>query len=150
LFFVRCTQSNVQITTEFILNNHWSKGKNGKEANSIEIIKMRVKKDSALDAFAKPDQTELLKKLEYDSNFHYYARVFSKPGESYETKKIYFNRDNGFYWTTSDYSQKVKTIGDLQTNSWYEISGLTYYYYIVYVDSVNKVHPYTINTATNY
>lgn len=78
-------------------------------------------------------QQEILDKLEEDTSFMHYTNVKIKQGESYENKKIYFNRDNGFYWgSKSRYNNdSTKIIGNLQKSSWYKFSHLvTYPYYV--------------------
>lgn len=96
IIFTGCIDGKIEITNEYVLNQKWTKGKNGEEANSIAITKMKVKKDSLLCPLEKLSQDELLEDLEVDSSFSYVAVVKTKPDESYQTKKIYFNRDNGF------------------------------------------------------
>lgn len=149
--FIGCFNLNeqIEITSDYIVSKNWSK--RGKEmgANSIEIKKMKVKKDSTINPFVDLGQEEILNKLEEDSSFFYVANIEIKPGENYKDKRIYFNRDNGFYWFTNQGNRKTKVLGRLESNTWYEISRLNYYYYIVYIDSADKVLRFVINLA-NY
>lgn len=134
----------IEITSEYIVNDNWNKKGEKTGGNSIEIKKMKVKKDSTINPFSNLNQADILGKLEVDSSFIYAANVKINQG-----KKIYFNRDNGFYWWTDKGWHKTKILGDLQSNTWYEISRISYYYYVVYVDSTNKVHRFVINLS-NY
>ena len=110
---------------------------------------MKVKEDSIINPFSDLSQAEILDKLEVDSSFIYAANVKIKPGESYKNKRIYFNRDNDFYWWTNQGESKIRVLGKLEANTWYEISRLNYYYYVVYVDSTDRVHRFVVNLA-NY
>ena len=150
LFIGGCLDKKIEITTEYIINPNWSKKSEEEGANTIEIKRMKVKKDSIINPFTNLNQSEILEKLEYDSSFSYFANVKIKPRESYHTQKIYFNKENDFYWLHDVYGNiKSKVLGKLEVNNWYEFSKLNYYYYVVYIDSLNKVHRYTINQV-NY
>jgi len=144
-----CFNEKIEITSEYIVNERWNKRGEEVGSNSIEVKRLKQRKDSTIDPFSDLSQVEILHKLETDSSFIYFANVKIKPEESYKNKKIYFNRDNGFYWITNQGNQKTKTLGKLETNNWYEISRLNYYYYVIYIDSVEKVHRFVINVA-NY
>jgi hypothetical protein len=39
--------------------------------------------------------------LEDDSAFQYQTRVKVAEGESYDSRRVYFDRDNGFLWVNS-------------------------------------------------
>lgn len=150
VFITGCLDKKIVITTEYIVNPNWSKKSEAAGANAIEIIKMKVRKDSVIYPSADLSQSEILEKLEYDSSFYFFANVKIKPQESYQTQKIFFNKENEFYWLLNDHgNSKSKVIGKLKTNSWYEISDLNYYSYVIYIDSMEKVHRYIINQA-NY
>lgn len=136
-----CLHENIEITSEYMINDSWNKH------DAIEINKLKIKRDSSLNPYSNLNQPELLQKLEIDSSFMYTTNVEFKPGEDYRNKKIYFNRDNGFEWWTESGERKTKTIGKLQSDTWYEISGLTYYYHIVYIDSINNVHAFVIQPS---
>jgi hypothetical protein len=146
LFFAGCTYKKIEISTEYIINENWDE-----HANAIEISRQKIKKDSFINPFSDLNQTEILNKLENDSSFIFFANA-KYNGERYLTRKIYFNKDNGFLWLTDKYGDtKVKTIGNLQSKTWYKFSHLvTYPYYIyVYVDSSNNVQRFNVNLA-NY
>lgn len=150
LFIGGCSDKEIEITTEYIINPGWSKKSEKEGANTIEIKRMKVKRDSVIDPFANLNQAEILNKLEYDSSFFYFANVKIKAQESYQSKKIFFNKENDFYWLKDVYRNiKTKVIGKLEMNNWYKVSKLNYYYFVLYVDSLGKVHRYTINEA-NY
>lgn len=145
-----CMDKEIEITTEFIVNPNWSKKGEAAGANTIAISKMKVRKDSVIYPSSDLSQSEILEKLEYDSLPTFFANVKIKPQESYQTQKIFFNKENEFYWLLDDHGNvKSKIIGKLKTNSWYKISSLNYYSYVLYIDSMEKVHRYIINQA-NY
>lgn len=139
----------MDITSEYIINEKWDKKKEEIAANSIEIKKMKVKKDSTINPFSDLNQADILNKLEIDSSFIYTANVKIGSEESYKDKKIYFNRDNGFYWWTDQGNHKTKILGKLEINTWYEVSRLNYYYYVIFIDSTDKTHCFIVNVA-NY
>lgn len=154
--FASCSNKKVEITQEYIINENWNKKNEQASANSITIYKMKVKKDSTINPFSSLTQTEILNKLEEDSTFMHNANIKIKEGENYNDRKIYFNKDNGFYWGSKsryDDSGNTKTIGNLQAGNWYRFSDLaliTHPYYIyVYIDSTSKVHRYDVNLS-NY
>ncbi|HMR85490.1 MAG TPA: hypothetical protein PKE30_20235 [Niabella sp.] len=144
-----CSSNKIEITPEYIINENWNKRDEGIEGNSIEIKRMKVKKDSMINPFADLTQVDILDKLEVDSSFIYTANVKINNERGNSDKKIYFNRDNGFYWWADQGERKIRVLGKLQTSSWYEISRLSYYYYVIYIDSADKVHQFIVNQA-NY
>jgi hypothetical protein len=146
LILVSCAEKKIEITPEYIINENWD----NRGANSLEIKKMKVKIDSTINPLSDLGQAELLAKLEADSSFYYVANIKIDSGESYRNKKIYFNRDNGFYWWTDHGNLKTKILGKLEKGTWYQISRLSYNYYIIYIDSVDNVHHFVVNSATNY
>jgi len=150
LMTVGCSEKKIEITPEYIINENWDE-----HANAIEINKQKVKKDSVINPFSKLDNRAILSKLEDDSSFVFFANV-KYNGENYSTRRVYFNKDNGFYWkegylVETETKKSVKVIGALERNHWYKFSYLvTHPYYVyVYVDSSNKVHRFDINLA-NY
>lgn len=151
LFFSGCSlKKETEITSEYIINQNWSKNRGRAGGNSIQIVKLKVKKDSLISPFKNLDQAELLTKLEHDSTFIYSANIKIGAEESYSEKKIYFDKDNGFYWWTNFGNSKTKTIGRLKPNSWYEFTRLKPYpYYIIYIDSAYGVHRFSLNQS-NY
>lgn len=146
----------IQITNEYIINENWSKKNEQVNANSITIIRMKVKKDSTIESLADLSQAEILIKFEEDSSFMHYATIKIKAEETYKNKKIYFNHDNGFYWGTQsrhNSNDTTKVIGLLQPGNWYRFSDLGLlanpYYIYIYIDSANKAHRFDINLS-NY
>ena len=144
-----CFNEKIDITTEYIINESWSNKAEKIGANSIEIVKLKLKKDSMINSFTDLSQGEILNKLEEDTSFGWVANVKIQKGGNYNTKKVLFNKDNGFDWWGKDGIRKTKIIGKLEKNSWYKISRLSYYYFIIYIDSVENVHRFVIN-QTNY
>jgi len=148
--FTACSNKKVEITSEYIINENWNKANEEALANSITINRMKVREDSIINAFSDLDQSELLSKLEEDSMFMHYTNIRIKEGESYSNKKIYFNRDNGFYWGSKSRNNSIdrsKKIGNLQNNNWYKFSNLgtiVVQYIYVYVDSINHVHSFNV------
>jgi len=150
LMFAACSNEKIEITSDYIINEFWNKDDEQVGANSIQVKKMKVKKDSLLNPYSDLSQAEILSKLEYDSSFIFVANIKIQPGESYKNKKIYFDKDNGFYWWTDHGNRKTKILGKLEINNWYEISNLRPYpYYIIYIDSTDTAHNFDINVA-NY
>jgi hypothetical protein len=135
----------IEITSEYIINENWDE-----QANAIQIKKMRVKDGRTLDLNLL-SQENVLERLEEDSSFTYVANVRIGKGESYKDQRVYFNKDNGFYWWTDNGEAKTKTIGNLQKGCWYKFSHLVTYPYYVYVfaDSANKIFRQDVNLA-NY
>ena len=148
--FTACSSKKIEITSEYIINENWNRRDEQALANSITINRIIVRRDSIMNAFSDLGQTELLSNLEEDSSFMHYTNIRIKEGESYSNKKIYFNRDNGFYWGSNsrhNSADKVKTIGNLQKNNWYKFSYLgtmAVRYIFVYVDSANHVHRFDV------
>ena len=146
LFLVSsCSDEKMEITTEYIINSNWTD-----QANAIKITKMKLKKDSAILNINTLYQQELLSKLEEDSSFMFVGNV-PPNGVKYSERKVFFNKDNGFWWWTADGNHKQKVIGNLKMGSWYEFSDLlTYpYSFYVYIDSANDAHRFNVNLA-NY
>jgi hypothetical protein len=147
------------ITKDYISNKHWGDERN----NAILIEKMKLKKDSLLNIFDPnfkkeiPNHWNITNKLEVDSTFRYsYAGLDSK-GDRVKLKgKVFFNKDNGFYWNFGNtyYAHKKtdkSTIGSLENNTWYKFSDLktTAYYVYIFVDDKGKVHRFNVNMS-NY
>jgi len=147
--FTGCSDKKIEITSEYIINENWDKKGEQVGSNSIKINRMKLKKDSMINPFSDLSQEDILNKLEEDSSFIYVANIKIRQEESYKGKKIYFNRDNGFYWWTNQGNSKTKILGRLEVGNWYVFSRLNPYYEYVYVDSVNKVHRFNVNLA-NY
>ena len=160
LLFQSCSQKpKIVITKDYISNTHWDDERN----NAILIEKMKAKGGGILNATS-PDfdkeirsNWDLNDKLEVDSTFRYsYAGLNSREDKVKLKGKIFFNKDNGFYWNFgSTYYGHKKTdknvIGSLENNTWYKFSNLktNAYYVYIYVDSTGKVHRFNVNMS-NY
>lgn len=159
LLFQSCSQQGpkIVITKDYISNKHWDDERN----NAILVERMKVKNGGVLDATS-PDfdkeirsDWDLNDKLEVDSTFRYsYAGLDSK-GDRVKLKgKVFFNKDNGFYWnfgnTYYDHKKTDKNvIGSLENNTWYKFSNLKTiaYYVYVFVDDTGKLHRFNVNMA---
>ena len=153
---VGCTDKKIEITSEYIINENWTKKKEKDWGNKIEIYKLKVKKDSIINPFLELSQVAVLPKLEVDSTFYRHAVIRIDAGKDYRTQPIYFNKPNNFYWNTQEWPNNVdsvETIGNLKKDNWYRFSELGLlahpYFIYVYVDSTNRVHRFDINLA-NY
>jgi hypothetical protein len=145
LTLASCMNKKIEITPNYIINANWDE-----QANAIKINKLKLKKDSVINPYSDLNQIELLEKLENDTSFLFVGNV-TYNGEQYLTRKVYFDKPNGFFWWSNNGETKTETIGELQKDNWYKFSHLvTYPYYVyVYIGSVNKVHRFDVNLA-NY
>ncbi len=148
-FLSGCLNEKIEITSEYIKNANWNLKGEKLYDNSIQITKLKVRSDSTIDPFTDLSQSEILDKLEADSTFIWVANIIIQKGESYTGKKVFFDKYNGFDWWSPGGDRKSKIIGKLEKDSWYEISKLSYYYFIVYIDSAEQIHRFVINQA-NY
>ena len=151
-----CSDKKLEITSDYIINENWNKNNEQASANSITVEKMVVREDSTINPFSDLSQSELLDKLEEDSSFMHFANVKIAQGEAYKNKKIFFNRDNGFYWGSGSRhssNDQSKTIGVLQPGCWYRFSDLGLlahpYYVYIYIDSAKNAHRFEVNLS-NY
>jgi hypothetical protein len=154
LSITACSNKKIEITSEYIINENWSRENEQAWANSITITRMKLKPDSVFNPLTDLTHYEVLNKLEEDKMFIYYTNVRLGEGESYNNKKIYFNRDNGFYWGKGgeDGKVKVKTIGTLQKDNWYRFSylgSLAPRFIYIYIDSTNHAHRFDVSQS-NY
>jgi hypothetical protein len=135
---VSCHEENITISRDYIINPNWSE-----EANSFDVIKMKLKESGDSINLKTANITKIEGKLKQDISFVYRANV-KYNGEDYATRKVYFNKDNGFLWwgDLHDSSSTKKVLGELQQNTWYLLAGLsnvrTLYY--IYIDSQGNVH----------
>lgn len=158
LFFIHFTSActgwkgkDVSITKDYVINPNWDK-----TDNSFAVHRMKLKDSSKAIDLADPTEPELYHGLIKDSSFSYTANV-EYNGIDYSKRKVYFDRDNGFEWRRPpdiDQSRNTtcKTIGELQPETWYLLTGLskvrTLYY--VYLDSSDSLHVYKVSKMTNY
>lgn len=135
---VSCHEEEVTITKDYVVNPNWDE-----KANVIEVVKMKLKDSSGSINLKMGTISEIGSKLEEDTSFSYIANV-KYNGEDYSTRKVYFNKDNGFLWwgDLHDSNSTKKVLGELQNDSWYLLAGLsnirTLYY--IYIDSQGNVH----------
>ncbi len=110
---------------------------------------MKIRKDSTINPFSELAQEEILNKLEEDSLFRWFANAKIKQEDSYKTKKIYFNRDNGFAWFDDIRGTHTRIFGKLEKENWYKFSHLLPIRIMsIYVDSTNNVHRFDVNLAS--
>ena len=151
IFLSGCKEKKIEITSEYIIDEYWDK----QDYPGLEIDRMKLKKDSVINPFSDLPQTKILSKLEEDSSFRWEINLYPNKGQKFKDKKIYFNMDNGSDWyrrpeIKMPEIRKVRTIGNLNKNTWYKFSGIydiNQYYSCVYVDSTFKVHRFFINMA---
>ena len=94
------------------------------------------------------NQGDVVDNLEFDSSFLYFANVNST--SALTSKKIYFNKDNGFVWGDNLGERVTNVLGNLKRNCWYRISLDTYQNKIyIFLDSLNCVHRQDV-VPTNY
>lgn len=150
LFLIGCNNKKIEITTEYIINEKWDKQGERTFGNSINISRMQLKKDSVLD-INNLDRMDIPDRLKVDSSFVYFANVKIPEKENYKDKKIFFNKDNGFYWSNDNGEIRTSVIGNLQIGTWYKFSTLTQWldYTYIYVDSFKNVHRYDFD-ARNF
>lgn len=144
-----CSHKKIEITREYIINEHWNKRNDVAGGNSMKIEKMKVKKDSIFYPNQKLDEA-IIEKLEVDSTFRWFTNVKIQQ-ESYENRRVYFNKDNGFTWLDDVSNKRTRVFGNLEKGNWYKFSDLVSYpYYVyVYIDSLNHAHQFDKNLA-NY
>jgi hypothetical protein len=150
LILISCSNKRIEIASDYIINENWSKKNDDVGGNSIKITKMAIRKDSIINPFSELNNREVLSKLEEDSLFRWYA-IIKIDGGNYENRKIYFNKDNGFTWLDDVENKRTMIFGNLEKGSWYKFSQLVSYPYDIYIfiDSANVAHRFDINLA-NY
>jgi hypothetical protein len=135
-------QKEVTITKDYVINPHWDK-----TANSFQVVRMKLKSSTDSINPKNASSSELLEKLEKDTNFSYMANV-KYNGEEYSERKVYFEKENGFLWLADvhDSNSGKKILGELQQKTWYLFRGLgkekTLYY--VYLDSTDNLHTFRV------
>ena len=145
-WFTSCNEGRIEITSEYIIDENWGEG----ISHPIMIEKMKVKKDSTINPYLDLSQGEILSKLMEDSLFRWFGNVnMGKTKEQiHKTKKVYFSKDNGFIWRDDVTGRETEIFGNLERNTWYQFKGLADYpYFVVYVDSINGVHRFAVNTS---
>lgn len=144
-------EKEVTITKEYVINPNWDK-----TDNSFTVYRMKLKDSSKTIDIKNATEPELYHGLIKDSNFLYTANV-EYNGKDYSKRKVYFDKYNTFVWRRPpniDPSRNTtfETIGKLQPETWYLLTGLskvrTLYY--VYLDSSDSLHVHKVSTMTNY
>jgi len=148
LFALSCAnEKEVTITKDYVINPNWDK-----VSNSITLERMCLKNCSSID-YLNAEPSELINKLETDTNFAYSANVKFN-GVEYSQRKVFFNKENGFVWRKRpdlDPSRNLtfSTLGELEKETWYFLGGLsnirTLYY--LYTDSDGKLHKYKVSAV---
>ncbi len=151
LLFFSC-RNKVTITRSYIYSTSWAKGGNhGYQGFQITKIKLE---DSAISVFDKEFNHYFLDKHTIDSSFCYGAG-----GDSSDTtptdkmQKIYFDKESIYYvwYKCWNITETKKSIGLLELNTWYIITGLvpgTEDFY-VYIDKDGGSHTYSLG-PTNF
>lgn len=139
LWLTGCIRTEIEITPEYIYNNNWSE-----YSNAIDISLMKLKPNKTLELNSL-NQGDVVDNLEMDTLFRYFTNA--KKSEV-SGGKVYFNKDNGFFW--SDDKKSMKVIGNLKRNSWYRFAFDSYQNKIyIFIDSLNAVHTQEV-VPTNY
>ena len=143
------SEPKIVIDKNHITNSYWNNYN-----NSIQVFKMKVKKDSIINTnapnFKDNNGWNLFHKLEIDSTFYFgYNGLNLKKDKPLLKGKIHFDKDNGFDWYTADGKKSV--IGSLENNSWYLFNGLTTnpFSIIVYIDENGVLNRFN-KIASNY
>lgn len=154
MLFIDCDNRDIIITKDYIINEYWS-DKN----NTIFIERMKVTDDSlnifAQDFKEEPNHWNIVNKLEVDSSFIYgynggneNSPYSSKVPSPLLQRKVFFDRDNGWFWFYNNYKGAIKSeLGSLEKNTWYKFSRLTNsaFYIYVYIDSIGQAHTFNVN-----
>lgn len=145
LSFIGCLNKEIEITNQYIKNANWDR-----VANAIKINKLQVKNGFIFDLTNEIAQADLLENLQDDTTFFFVGNVKDN-GIKYADRKVFFDKDNSFYWWTSGGEKKTEIIGNLEKETWYKFSDLVTYplFIYVYVDSLNEAHLFEVNLA-NY
>ena len=145
-WFTSCNEGRIEITSEYIIDENWGEG----ISNPIMIEKMKVIKDSTINPYLDLGQGEILTKLTEDPLFRWFGNVnMGKTKEQIsKAKKVYFSKDNGFTWRDDVTGRETEIFGNLERNTWYQFKGLAdIRYFVVYVDSINGMHRFTVSTV---
>ncbi len=142
---------DITITTEYIKNDYWD----DKYNNRIYIERLIPTSDSLYYYAKEYGWVEKNEFYKVDSAFMYgYGGLGD--GRLKLKGKVYFGKPNEWDWghkkRIGQESSRVKTIGNLENDTWYKFSDLKMngaFYIYVYVDKEGKVHQYEINLA-NY
>ncbi|MBI5372839.1 MAG: hypothetical protein HZA79_12525 [Sphingobacteriales bacterium] len=131
------------ITREYIYSTSWAAG----EYQGFEIAKIKLL-DSTLSVYDKNFNHFNLDKYSIDSNFCFHH--FTGDGK-YNSKSFFNQHNKNLRWRRcGNLYDERETIGLLELNTWYVITGLkgTIDYY-VYIDKEGQVHTYSLG-PTNW
>lgn len=147
LSFLGC-RNKVTITREYVYSTSWTNG----DYQGFQIAKIRLK-DSTLSVFDENFNRYFLDKYTIDSSFCYGAGGnSSNTKEAKKMPKIFFERESEYYvwYKCWNITETYKTIGLLELNTWYIITGLhgTEDFY-VYIDKDGRSHAYSLG-PTNF
>ena len=147
VFFTSCGHS-VTITRNYIYTTSWASG----EYQGFRISKIKLL-DSTVSVFSKNFNKYYLDEHVVDSVF-----CFGAGGNNNNTvatdrmPKVFFNKESIYYvwYKCQNITQTYKTIGLLELNTWYLITGLhgTEDFY-VYIDNKGGSHTYSLG-PTNW
>lgn len=147
LLIVGCwNEKTVTITKDYVINPNWDE-----VDNNFTFVRMKLKDSSNTIDLKNATNKEIENALVEDSSFLYMASV-KYNGEDYSERKVYFNKDNGFAWKNNLHSSSgLKTIGELQIESWYFLVGLSRFrmYYYIYLDTSDSLHVFKVSGITN-
>jgi hypothetical protein len=147
LKLVNFNGEEITVTKDYVINPNWSETN-----NHISFSRMMLNDSCRTIGLKNPSEPELYYGLKSDPNYTYEASV-KYNGEDYAERKVYFNRDNGFLWTKHrDGSDQKKIIGELQQDTWYQLSGLSprpNIWYYIYLDSLDSLYVFTVSTMGN-
>ncbi|MDF3076270.1 MAG: hypothetical protein K0S09_159 [Sphingobacteriaceae bacterium] len=150
IFAFSCKEKEVTITKNYVVNPNWDEVDNG-----FDVSRMSLKDSSDSINLENVAPSDLLEKLIKDSAFVYRANV-KYNGIAYSSRKVFFNRDNGFLWWADSHksSSTKKILGQLRPKTWYLLAGLsnvkTLFY--VYIDGSGNLHTVKVPASqwTNY
>ncbi|QTY27301.1 hypothetical protein [Flavobacterium sp. CS20] len=141
----------VTITKDYVINPNWDK-----VDNSFAVYRMEPKDSCKTINAINPNDMEPYHCLIKDTSFSFTANV-EYNGKDYANRKVYFNRYNGFVWRRPpdiDPTRKrtFKTIGKLQQETWYLLTGLSQFstLHYIYIDSSDKLHVHKVSGMINY
>ena len=141
LLFFSC-RNKVTITRNYIYSTSWDKGRyQGFKIAKIKLI------DSTVSVFDKNFNHYSFDKHIIDSSFCYGAGGNNSNTKATERMpKIYFNKESLYHvwYKCWDITETYKSIGLLELNTWYIITGLsgTEFFY-VYIDKGGDSHTYS-------
>ena len=141
--------NKVIIKRNYIYSTSWDKGRyQGFEIQKIRLI------DSAVSVFDRNFNHYFLDKHIIDSGFCYGSSDNNSNRKAKDKmSKIYFDKSSVYYkwYKCRNITESFKTIGLLELNTWYIITGLLYGTedFYVYIDKEGEAHTYSLG-PTNW